>query len=174
MASSSSKKIDSSIEKAINAQIQAEFQSAYLYLAMSAQFENMNLKGFAHWLRLQWQEETNHAMKLYDFLLQRDGKIDLGSLEKPKVKFDNALIAFEEVLAHEQYITGRIHELYDLATKKKDYALQTLLHWFIDEQVEEEDSAREIIDNLRLIGDSGPNLFLLDRELGSRVEEEGE
>ena len=174
MNSSSARKLDSSIEAAINAQIQAEFQSAYLYLAMSARFENMNLKGFAHWLRLQWQEETNHAMKFYDFLLQRDGVVELDALTRPEVSFDNPLEAFEEVLAHEQYITGRIHELYDLASEKKDYPLQTLLHWFIDEQVEEEDSARAIIDTLRLIGDAGPNLFLLDRELGARQGEEGE
>ena len=170
----STPRLDTSIEEAINAQIQAEFQSAYLYLAMAAQFSNMGLNGFAHWLRLQWQEETVHAMKFYDFLLQRDGQIQLGTLEKPDAKFENALEAFEGVLAHEQYITGRINDLYDLATEKRDYPLQTLLHWFIDEQVEEEDSVRAIIDTLRLIGDTGPNLFLLDRELGARQPEEEE
>ena len=160
--------MDTSIEKAINDQIQAEFHSAYYYLAMSAQFESMNLSGFAHWLRLQWQEETEHAMKFYDFMLQRDGHITLETLEKPAISFTTPLEAFEAVLKHEQYITKRINELYELASSKKDYALQTLLHWFITEQVEEEDNARSIIDNLKMIGDSSTHLFLLDRELGAR------
>ncbi len=163
--------LDPVIEKALNDQIQAEFQSAYLYLAMSARFETMNLKGFAHWLQLQWQEETMHAMKFYNFLLQRNGTVELKTLEKPKTPFKTPIEAFEEVLEHEQYITGRINQLYDLATEKRDYPLQSLLHWFIDEQVEEEDAARAVIDTLRLIGDAGPNLFLLDRELGARQAE---
>lgn len=167
----SSQGLDPVIEKALNDQIQAEFQSAYLYLAMSARFETMNLKGFAHWLQLQWQEETMHAMKFYNFLLQRNGTVELKTLEQPKTPFKTPIEAFEEVLEHEQYITGRIHQLYDLATEKRDYPLQSLLHWFIDEQVEEEDAARAIIDTLRLIGDEGPNLFLLDRELGARQAE---
>ena len=115
-----------------------------------------------------FQLETAHALKFYDFLLSRDGHIELKSVSQPEVKFSSPLEAFEQVLAHEQYITGRIHELYDLATTNRDYPLQTLLHWFIDEQVEEEDSARAVIDTLRLIGDSSSNLFLLDRELGAR------
>lgn len=167
----SSRGLDPVVEQALNDQIQAEFQSAYLYLAMSARFETMNLKGFAHWLQLQWQEETMHAMKFYDFLLQRNGTVELKTLEKPATPFKTPLEAFEEVLEHEQYITGRIHSLYDLATEKRDYPLQSLLHWFIDEQVEEEDAARAVIDTLRLIGDEGPNLFLLDRELGARQAE---
>lgn len=167
----SSRGLDPVVEQALNDQIQAEFQSAYLYLAMSARFETMNLKGFAHWLQLQWQEETMHAMKFYDFLLQRNGTVELKTLEKPETPFKTPLEAFEEVLEHEQYITGRIHQLYDLATEKRDYPLQSLLHWFIDEQVEEEDAARAVIDTLHLIGDEGPNLFLLDRELGARQAE---
>lgn len=164
-------RVHESVEKAINEQIQAEFQSAYLYLGMSAKFNEMGLAGFAHWLRLQWEEETAHALKFYDFLISRDGSIVLGKLDSPKIAFDSPLGAFEQVLAHEQYITGRINDLYDLATKHRDYPLQTLLHWFIDEQVEEEDSARAVIDTLRLIGDTGSNLFLLDRELGARQAE---
>ena len=170
----SGKSVNKTVEAAINAQIQAEFQSAYLYLAMSARFNEMGFSGFAHWLRLQWEEETAHALKFYDFLLSRDGTIELASLDKPVIQFKTPLEAFEQVLGHEQYITGRIHELYDLATKNKDYPLQTLLNWFVDEQVEEEDSVRAVIDTLRLIGDSGSNLFLLDRELGARQPEEEE
>ena len=165
--------VNKSVEKAINDQIQAEFESAYIYLAMSAKFNEMGFGGIAHWLRLQWEEETAHAMKFYDFLLSRDGEVELKELKKPTIAFSSPLEAFEQVLAHEQYITGRIHELYDLATKHRDYPLQTLLHWFIDEQVEEEDAARAVIDTLRLIGDSSSNLFLLDRELGARQPEEG-
>lgn len=163
--------MNTKIKDAINDQIQAEFASAYLYLALSARVERMNLKGFAHWLRLQWEEETVHAMKLYDFLLQRDGIVELQTLEQPDIKADTPLDVFEQVLAHEQYITRRIHDLYALAVEEHDYALQTLLHWFIQEQIEEEEAARDIIDNLRLIGDAGSSLFLLDRELGARQPE---
>lgn len=173
-SSSAGKSVHKTVETAINAQIQAEFQSAYLYLAMSARFNEMGFGGFAHWLRLQWEEETAHALKFYDFLLSRDGTIELHALDKPEINFETPLEAFEQVLGHEQYITSRIHELYDLATKNKDYPLQTLLNWFVDEQVEEEDSVRAVIDTLRLIGDSGSNLFLLDRELGARQPEEEE
>lgn len=162
------------IQQAINDQIQAEFQSAYIYLAMAAAFEANDLKGFANWMQIQWQEETTHAMKLYNFLLQRGGDVELQALEKPDVHFTTPIEAFEEVLKHEQYITSRIHNLYDLAIQERDYPLQTLLHWFIDEQVEEEDNARGIIENLKLIGDSGPSLFLLDREMGQRQPEEDE
>lgn len=161
----------SPVEKALNDQIQAEFESAYLYLQMAAQFEGLGLKGIAHWLRLQWQEETQHALKLYDFTLHRNGQVSLEAIPKPKVKFKSPLEAFEKVLEHEQYITGRINALYEVAREHKDYPLQTLLHWFIDEQVEEEDNARSIIDTLRLIGENGANLYLLDRELGARKAE---
>ncbi len=160
------------VQDAINDQIQAEFQSAYHYLAMSAYMEEKNLKGMAHWLRMQWEEETVHAMKFLDFVMQRGGSVSLKTLEQPKLNRGTPLEIFEEVLAHEKYITSRIHDLYDLALQERDYPLQTLLHWYIDEQVEEEDSANEIIEKLRLIGDSGPNLFLLDQELGLRQPEE--
>lgn len=152
----------------INDQIQAEFESAYLYLAFAAWFDANNLGGFSHWMRMQWQEEIDHGMKFYDHVLRRDGDIELKALSKPKVDIKNAQHAFEQVLKHEQYITGRIHKLYDLAKKENDYPLQTLLHWFIDEQVEEEENAMEILDKLKLIGDHGPNLFLLDQEMAQR------
>ena len=161
--------LDERIQEAVNNQIQAELQSAYLYLAMSAKFEHMSLGGFAHWLRMQWQEETAHAMKFYDFLLQRDGEVVLQALEQPVANFSTPLQAFELVLAHEQHITKLINDLYVVASELKDFPLQNLLRWFIDEQVEEEESARSVLDSLKLIGDSGPNLFLLDRELASRA-----
>lgn len=164
--------ISSTMLDAINDQIQAELESAYLYLALSARMEQHNLKGFAHWLRLQWEEETQHALKFYEFLLQRDGTVALKAISRPTYTSDSPLEVFELVLAHEQHITGRINDLYTLAVEERDYASQTLLQWFINEQLEEEEAARDIIDNLRLIGDSGASLFLLDRELGQRQPEE--
>lgn len=159
------------IQAAINRQIQVEFQSAYIYLAMSARFEEMGFSGFAAWMRIQWEEETMHAMKLFEFVHQRGGVVTLEALEQPMVSFQTALEAFEEVLHHEQYVTEQIHALYGLAVKAQDYPLQTLLQWYIDEQVEEEEQARTIIDSLRLVGDSGQGLFLLDREMGQRQAE---
>lgn len=153
---------------AVNEQIRAEFESAYVYLAMSAHMELLNLPGFTQWLRIQWQEETAHALKLIDHMVHRDLEVELHAIAKPKVTFKTPLEAFKEVLKHEQYITERIHALYDLAVTEKDYPLQTLLQWFIDEQVEEEEAARAVVESLELAGDSGPGLLLLDRELGAR------
>ncbi len=159
------------MQLALNAQIKAEFESAYLYLALAAEMESRNLKGFANWLRRQWEEELIHGLKLYDFLLQRDAEVDLHALDKPEVdSAQSTLEIFTHVLQHEQYITARIHELYALSLEEKDYASRTLLQWFVDEQVEEEDSAREIMENLRLVGEEGAALFLLDRELSQRPE----
>ncbi len=157
------------VQKAINEQIQAELQSAYIYLAMSARMEQMRLPGMASWLKLQWQEELDHAMKFYDFLIQRDVDVTLLAIEKPDAKFETALECFEQVLQHEQYITGKINKLYTLSVKEADYPLQSLLQWFIDEQVEEEENARGAIDALTLVGNSGPGLFMLDREMGART-----
>ena len=156
---------------AINEQIREEFESAYIYLAMSARLEGMGLRGGATWMRMQAQEEVVHAMKFFDFLVRRGALPVLESVGKPKVEFKRPVEAFEAGLAHERHITACIHKLYDLAVKERDYPLQTLLHWFIDEQVEEEETAQDIIDNLRLAGDSGEGLLLIDRELGQRTTE---
>lgn len=158
-----------SVERAINEQIRAEFYSAYVYLSMSARFEELNFKGAAQWMRMQWQEETAHAMKFFDFLIRRGGCPQLRSLSAPEVSFDTLLQAFEDALAQERDVTERIHALYELAVEKKDYSLRTLLHWFIDEQVEEEEAVEEIIQSLKLTGDTGEGLFLIDRELGQRT-----
>jgi ferritin len=157
------------IVDAVNAQIHAEFSSAYVYLAMSARMEELSLPGFANWLRIQWQEEIVHALKLYDFLIARDGVVSLKGLGTPSAAFETPLEAFESVLKHEQKVTALIHELYAVAIDEKDYPLQSLLQWFIDEQVEEEENARAAIDSLRLVGDSGSGLFMLDREMGTRA-----
>jgi ferritin len=156
------------IQEAMNAQIQEEFASAYLYLGMAGYADSQNWQGMGHWLRLQWQEELFHAQKLFDFLLKRGGKVKLSSIPAPKTDFGAPLALFEEVLAHEQHITASIHSLYALAVKEHDYPLQTLLHWYIQEQVEEEDNATQIIEKFRLVGDTGPNLYLIDQELKQR------
>jgi len=160
--------ISERIQEAINEQINEEFESAYLYLAFSSQLDNQNLKGFAHWMRLQWEEELEHGLKFYDHLLRRGGQADLAQISQPASDASNALEIFEEVLAHERHITKCINELYELAKEEQDNPLQNLLQWFIDEQVEEEENAEEILEKLRLIGDHGPNLFLLDQEVGQR------
>ncbi len=156
------------ILKAVNKQIQAEFQSAYDYLAMSSRFEDLKYPGAASWMRAQWQEETAHAMKFYDHLVRRGECPTLLDVKAPKVTFNTALEAFEQVLEQERRVTKLIHELYELAVGQNDYPLQTLLHWFIDEQVEEEEAAEAIIDSLRMAGDSGQGLLMIDRELGAR------
>ncbi len=153
---------------AINDQIQAEFQSAYIYLALSGWCETENLPGMAHWMRMQWEEEIEHGMKFYRHIISRDGEVELKELEKPDVDIDDPADAFQQALEHEQYITKRIHEMYDLAREENDYPLQTLLNWFIDEQVEEEEAVTEILDRIKLIGDDGGGLYMLDRELAQR------
>ena len=165
------KGVSSTMQAAISLQIQAELESAYLYLALSAHMELQNLKGFAHWLRLQWEEELVHALKLYDFMLQCDVPISFKALGQPTFAADTPLEVFELVLHHEQQITKKIHDLYALAVEERDYASQTLLHWFVTEQLEEEESARAIAEDLRLAGNAGPSLFLLDRELAGRERE---
>ena|SRR5699024_4649743 len=156
------------IEEAVNNQIQAEFQSAYNYLAASAWFEEKSLNGFASWLKAQWEEEIGHAMKFYNHLIQRDGRPVLQNIDKPAAHFDSPRKAFEIALEQERSITKRIHKMYGMAKKEGDYPLESLLLWFIDEQVEEEDAVQEIIDKLELIGDNGSGLYLLDREMSER------
>lgn len=164
--------IKKKIQDEINDQIQAEFQSAYLYLGMSAWFETQNLGGCAHWMTMQSEEEIAHGMKFYNHLLMRGGEVELKPLEAPKVKIGSAREAFEQALEHERYITKRIHTLYDLARAEEDYPLQTLLHWFIDEQVEEEDSVGDIVERLKMIDDQPGGILMLDRELAGRQGEE--
>ncbi|MFT4604490.1 MAG: ferritin [Rhodothermales bacterium] len=156
---------------AVNRQIREELQSSYAYLAMSARFEERKLPGAANWMRTQAREEVIHAMKFFDFLIRRGATPDLQTLEAPVVQFDSILEAFGQALEAEQHITKCIHELYDLAQTERDYPLQTLLHWFIDEQVEEEEAAEGIIDSIRLAGESGEAMFMIDRELGLRQPE---
>ncbi|MDZ7680915.1 MAG: ferritin [Fodinibius sp.] len=166
--------IKQKVEDEINDQIQAEFQSGWLYLAFAGWFEENDLEGFANWMRMQWQEEQAHGMKFYDHILRRGGTVELKDLSKPTVDADSTVGIFEKVLEHERYITKRIHSLYDLAQEEGDYPLQTLLHWFIDEQVEEEEVADNILQRLKMIGDDSASLYMLDQELGARSAGDGE
>ncbi|NLZ16669.1 MAG: ferritin [Desulfobulbaceae bacterium] len=154
---------------AFNKQINAEMYSAYLYLSMEAYFQSINLPGFATWMRAQTQEEMMHAMKIYDFVFERGGKVSLEAIDKPASSWDSPLAAFKEVLKHEQHVTSLINDLVDLAIKEKDHASNIFLQWFVTEQVEEEASADAIIQRLKLTKDSGSGLFMIDAQLGQRV-----
>jgi ferritin len=156
------------MEQALNKQVNREFYSAYLYLAMSAYFEEANMKGFAKWMRIQAKEEQSHALKMYDFILARGGKPNLMDIEAPKAKWSSAGKVFEEVYAHEQKVTGMIHGLVDLAIKEKDHASFEMLQWFVKEQVEEEEHASAILAQVMCVGDIPGHLFYLDHHLGKR------
>lgn len=160
--------INKTLEKAINDQIKHEFDSAFLYLCMSAHFESENLGGFAHWLRLQYEEETGHAMRLFDYLNTRGGRVVLQSLESPTTQFGKPVEIFQQVLDHERTVSDTINKLYELAIKENDYATQVELHWFINEQVEEERTAEDILERLKMVGDSPTALLMMDRNLGRR------
>ena len=149
--------------------INAEMNSAYLYLSMEAYFQSINLTGFANWMRTQTQEEMMHAMKIYDFVFERGGKVTLEAIDKPPFSWDSPLAAFKEVLKHEQHVTSLINDLVDLAIKEKDHASNIFLQWFVTEQVEEEASADAVIQRLKLAKDNASGLFMIDAELGQRV-----
>jgi ferritin len=157
------------IEKVLNGQVNAEMYSAYLYLSMSAYFQSISLSGFASWMKVQAQEEMVHAMKFYDFLNERGGRVTLQQIEAPQIEWDSPLAAFEGVFQHEQKVTGLINDLVELALDKHDHATNIFLQWFVTEQVEEEDSANEVVQKIKLMGDAKGGLFMLDRELGQRT-----
>ncbi|MEW6510307.1 MAG: ferritin [Bacteroidota bacterium] len=160
--------ISKALQDAINEQIKHEINSAYLYLGMSMHAHAINLPGVASWLRVQWQEELGHAMKLAGMILDRGGRVTLQAVEKPPAEFKSPLDIFQQVLAHEQKVTSLINKLYETALKESDYAVQAELQWFLTEQVEEEKSAAGIIEQLKMIGDSGTPLLMLDRQLAAR------
>lgn len=164
--------INPTVQEAINEQIKNELYSAYLYLAMSAHFEAASLPGFAHWMRLQSNEEVEHAMKLFDYLNDRGGRVELQAIEKPPKTWETATVAFKQALEHEQKVTALIHNLYATASKENDYATQVMLQWFIDEQVEEEKSATLIVEQLKMIEDRDTAILFLDKQLGKRSSEE--
>ncbi|MGE4559703.1 MAG: ferritin [Desulfobulbus sp.] len=157
------------ILKALNDQINAEMFSSYLYLSIESYFQSISLTGFATWMRVQVQEELMHAMKFYDFVNERGGKVTLEAIAKPESVWESPLVAFEAILKHEEHVTSLINDLVDLAISEKDHATNNFLQWFVSEQVEEEASASEIVERLKLIKDNSSGLFMIDAELGKRV-----
>ncbi len=161
--------LSKSIQDAINDQINKELFSSYLYLAMSSYYAESNLSGFASWMRVQSSEEYAHAMKFYGYIIERNGHVDLESIDKPQAKFKSPVDVFRQVLDHEQKVTAMINKLYELAIKEKDYPTQIMLEWFITEQLEEEKSAGDILEQLKMIGDSPVSIIMMDRQLAARA-----
>ncbi|MBN2050195.1 MAG: ferritin [Spirochaetales bacterium] len=153
---------------ALNRQVNEEMKSAYLYLAMAADFQDQNRPGFASWMKVQASEEMKHAMKIYGFIEERGGKVVLQAIDAPQDNWASPLKAFEAAYAHEQFITDCIHKLVKLAREIGDLPTEVFLHWFVDEQVEEEATADEVIQKIKQVQDSGNGLYMLDRELGKR------
>ena len=160
--------LSENMQNALNQQINEELFSAYLYLQMSAEADRIGLPGFSNWFRLQYQEELGHADRFFNYILERNGEVHLEAIGKPELSNETALSLFEKALGHEQHITSSIFRLKDLARDGSDHATDVFLEWFVNEQVEEEASAQQVIDQLRLV-DGNPNgLFLIDRELAAR------
>ncbi|MCW0482050.1 ferritin [Gaoshiqia sediminis] len=155
--------------KALNDQINAEIHSAYLYLSMSAWFEAKGLGGFANWMKVQYQEELTHAMKFFDYVHERSGRVILEPIAGVQTEFESIIDAYEKTLEHEQKVTALINNLVDVAMAANDHATQSFLQWFVNEQVEEEKNVNQILDDLRLINGQGNGLFMMNRELASRV-----
>lgn len=154
---------------ALNNQINEELFSSYLYLSMSAYLQNNNLAGFAHWMKIQAQEEYIHSLKFYDFILQRGAAVNLKAIKAPKTSWKNVEEVVKETLAHEIHITNCINSLISLAQKEMDHASQSFLKWFVDEQVEEVANAEQLLNDVKMIGNNQSGLFLLDRELKGRA-----
>jgi len=160
--------MNKTVQDAMNEQINKELYSAYLYLSMAAYFEDKNLPGFAHWMRVQEAEEREHAMKFYDFILERGGRVTLKAIDAPKTEWSSTLEVAEEVAAHEAKVTASIYALYEAALKEKDYPTQVMLQWFITEQVEEEKNSADIVASLKLIEAQRTAVLMLDHQLGKR------
>ncbi len=166
--------MNAAVQDAFNEQIKNELSSGYLYLSMSAHFDQENFEGFAHWMRLQAQEELAHAMRLFDYVLRRGGRVELHGIESPTADFGRPLSIFESVLEHERAVTGMIHGLFELSGKEGDAAAQQELQWFIAEQVEEEDQASTARDRVRMAGKDQAALLMLDQLFGSRTADPGD
>lgn len=156
------------IEKAINVQMNLEFHSAYIYLSMSAYFASLNFEGFAHWMRLQAQEEFGHAMRLYDYVLEQDSSIDLAAVKAPAKTWKSPLDACQSALKHERLNTKQINDLMNLAYNTNDHATRIFLQWFVTEQVEEESSASKLAEKVKLVASDSGAMFILDQELAKR------
>ena len=156
------------VQDALNGQLNAELYSSYLYLSMNAYFKSVNLDGFANWMYAQAQEELMHAMKFYEFINQRGGRVILAAIEAPPTEWSSPIAVFEDTLKHEQKVTGLINDLVEVALDERDHATQIFLQWFVTEQVEEEDNVGNVLEQLKLLGDAKGGLFMMDRELGKR------
>ncbi|MBS1266746.1 MAG: hypothetical protein MAG795_00715 [Candidatus Woesearchaeota archaeon] len=152
----------------LNNQINEELASAYIYLSMSAYFESLSLSGFGHWMRKQADEEIEHAMKIFSYINERGARVKLAEIKKPNFKWDNPLETMKAAYNHELHISKRINFLVDLAREQKDHATENFLQWFVEEQVEEEASADEIVQKLKMVGQTKPALMVLDRRLSKR------
>ena len=168
MGSGGLKMLDKQMEEALNKQIKFELYSSYLYLAMSAELSDLNLPGAASWMRVQATEEITHAMKFYDYILDRNGKVVLEDIKSPKACGGSILEIFSKAYKHEQHVTERISTLVDMALEKRDHMTHSLLQWFVTEQVEEEANTRSVVEQLEMIGTSKDALYMFDRELGVR------
>jgi len=156
------------VEKALNEQINKELFSAYLYLSMAADFESKNLAGFAKWMKAQSAEELNHAMKLFNYVLERGGHVELMAIEKPQQTWESPLKVFQDAYDHERFITQSIYSLLEIAQSAKDYGTMEFLQWYVKEQVEEEAHAEHVMKKLEMINDAPAGLLMLDHELGQR------
>ncbi len=161
--------LDAKIQDALNKHLDAESFSSYLYLSLSAYFESPSLRGMAKWMRMQVQEENVHVMKFFDFIIERGGTIALAQIDAPQPEWSSPLAAVEAAYQHECKVTGLINDLVNLAVSAKANATNVFLQWFVTEQIEEESSVQQIVERLRLVGDSGPALLMVDRELGGRT-----
>lgn len=161
--------LSKTVQDAINDQIGKEFYSGYIYLQMSAYLQSVNLPGCAHWMRLQYQEEIKHGLKLYDYVIEREGHITLQALPQPRTDYKSPLEVFETALAHEREVTSMINKLYALTQKENDYPTTIELQWFVTEQVEEEKNAGGIVEQLKMVGDNKMGMIMLDRQLGARA-----
>lgn len=161
--------ISKKMEGALNNQINAELYSSYLYMSMAAYFESNGLNGFAQWMKAQAQEEQFHAERFYGFVNECDGRVILKTIDAPPSEWDSPLAVFQNALEHEKKVTRMIGDLVNLSHEEKDYATHNFLQWFVQEQVEEENSVRQVIDELKLIGDGGSGMFMINRELGQRT-----
>ena len=161
--------MDTKLVKAMNDQIKEELYSAYLYLSMSAYAEAKNLKGFANWFFVQYQEELDHMTGFFRFLNEKGVKIELQAIDQPPTTFKSPAALFSEALKHEQFITAKIHDLFEMARENKDYASETFLTWYVNEQVEEENNATDMVNKIAMIGENGTSIYLLDKELMGRA-----
>ena len=161
--------ISKEMQAALNDQVNKEFYSAYMYLAMSGYCNSIGLPGFAHWMRMQYEEESLHVTKMYDYILDQGGSVHLQTIEEPEQEYGTPLDVFQQTLEHEQYVTGLIHKLMDLAVEERDYATQTFLQWYVTEQVEEESNVNDILAPLRMVGDDKGGLMMIDQQLLTRL-----